>query len=212
MQKTVTVLGVVLFSVSQIFLQGCAHKKTVERVTLRNLQSKRVALAEVKGSKESIKHAEVAILNEILDRGRFQIVDRATVQEALVSYPTEQDWSGLGRKTGADYVLSINVKNFDIKERKGYDAVTEEDSVLTEESGSSKPVVGTRYVKVKSYEGLVKLACKLYDVAAGQMTYEGEGLATETKNSRDADFPRRMQLLESLSGKAINDFFEKIPK
>lgn len=205
-------LSVALFLFSQIFLAGCAHKKTIQPVTLSNLVDKHVALAEVKGSVESVKHVEVAIINEILDHGRFMIVDKATVQDALSIYPTESDYEGLGKKVGADYVLGVKIKNFDIKERQGYDKVVTEDSVLTEESGEKKPVMGTRYVKVKSFEGLVKLECTFFDVLANKVTYQGIGEATATENSRDKKYMGKMDLLERLSGQAITDFFEKVPK
>lgn len=183
-------------------------------VTLSQLQSKRVAMTEIKGSPEEVKHVEVAIINEILDRGRFQIVDKATVQDALVAYPTESDYEGLGKKVDADYVLAVKVKDWVVDERKGYDKVESEDSVLEQESGEKgKKVVGTRYVKVKGWRGRVKLECDFWDVGAGKMTYSGFGEASDTWNSRDhQDYMGKMQLLEQLSAKAITDFFEKIPK
>ncbi|MBI3542568.1 MAG: hypothetical protein HY075_04760 [Deltaproteobacteria bacterium] len=187
-------------------------------MTLSQLINKQVALAEVKGSPESVKHVEVAIINEILDKGRMQIVDHATVQDALVAYPTEHDYGRLGKKVGADYVLAVKIKNFDINEREGYDKVTEEDSVLAEESGErGAKVLGTRYEKVKGWNGLVKLQCTFFDVAADKVTYEGFGEAADTWNTRDKDkhekgYMGKMQLLEQLAGRAITDFFEKIPK
>lgn len=203
---------VFLFLVSQCFLSGCAHKKIAQSVTLDSLQNKRVALAEVKGSAESRSHVEVAVINEIIDQGRFQIVDRTSVQEALATYPTESDWQGLGKKVGADYVLGIRIVDFSVKERQGYDKVQEEDPVLEEESGEHKKIIGTRYEKVKSNTGSVKLSCSFFDVRTNAITYQGIGAAEETSNSRDKDFATTMKLLEKLSRRAISDFFERIPK
>lgn len=201
-----------LFLVSQLLLQGCAHKKVIEPLTREQLQSKRVALAEINGAAESRSHVEVAVINEILDQGRFQIIDRATVQDALVTYPAESDWQRLGKKVGADYILAIRIAEFAVTERKGYDKVQEEDSVLTEESGETKPVVGVRYQKVKSYEGFVKLGCTFFDVSENAIIHQGAGHATATYNSRDKGMPGKLGLLEKLSRLAITDFFETMPK
>lgn len=153
----------------------------------------------------------MALVNEILDHGRFEIVDRKTVQDAKATYPTEADWKRLGEKVGADYILSVRIAEFKIDEHQGYDKIEEEDSVLTEESGESKPVIGKRYQKVKAYEGRVKLDMKLFDVAQDKVAYQGIGEASELMNSRDKSLPRKMQFLESLTHKAVNDYFNKMP-
>jgi hypothetical protein len=205
------ILTLILFLVSQTFLAGCAHKKVHEPLTLKRLQGKRVALAQIDAEKDERTHIEVGILNELLDKGRFEIVDRATVQDALVAYPAESDWQRLGKKVGADYVLSVRVKEFSVDERQGYDKVTEEDSLLTEESGESKPVVGTHFKKVRGFMGAVRLSCMFYDVADGAIIYQGFGVAGETLNSRDGSLPGKMSMLEKLTGKAITNFFEQMP-
>lgn len=204
-------LTVALFLVSQIFFAGCAHKKDVKALTLDELQSKRVALAEIEGAAESKNMVEVAIINEILEKGRFEVVDRKTVKDALATYPTERDWKRLGEKLGADYIMSIRISEFKVDEHQGYDAVEEVDSVLTEESGESKPVVGKRYVKVKSYSGHVKLDTILFNVAQDAIVYRGVGEAASTVGSGDKSMPRKMQLLEQLAQRAISDFFNKMP-
>lgn len=178
-----------------------------------------MALAEIKGGVESRNHIEVALVNEIIDRGRFEIVDRTTVQKALATYPTEADWQGLGQKIGADYILAFRVDSFDVNERQGYDKVEEEDSALAEELGTDE-AVATRYVKVKSYQGNVTLQGRFFDVAFDRVSYEGKGMATEaiasndlsTKKGARSEMPRKMQLLEGLSQKAVRDFFEQMPK
>lgn len=201
----------VLFLVSQFFLEGCAHKKIAEPMTRRQLQNKRVALAEIRGATESKSHVEVAIINEIIDQGRFEIIDRSTVQDGLVTYPTESDWQRLGKKINADYILSVRIAEFKVTERQGLDSVVEEDSVLEEESGEHKPLKSSRYVKVKSYDGSVKLDAIFFDIAENAIIYEGTGAAKELRNSRDGAIPGKMELLEKLSAKAIRDFFEKMP-
>jgi hypothetical protein len=122
----------------------------------------------------------------------------------------KKSWSGL--HSLADYILSIRILEFESLEKAGYDKVVEEDTVLTEESGERKSVQGTRYVKVKSDTGSVKLNLILFDVAENAITYQGIGTATEVRNSRDKGMPGRMRLLELLTRRAVTDFFEKMPK
>jgi hypothetical protein len=205
-------LSVALFLVSQCFLIGCAHKKTVEQITQDQLQSKRVALVEIKGADEATAHVEVAVLNQIRDKGRFEIVDKPSVQDALVIYPDESDWQRLGKKVGADYLLSIKVVEFNVLERAGLDRVKEEDPVLEQESGEKKKVIASRYVKVKSYQGDVRLSCIFYDVKENAIVYQGLGVASDTLNSRDGALPGKLHFLEQVTAKAMDNFFERIPK
>lgn len=211
MLRNSNIFTVALFLVSQSLFPGCGHKKDVKQLSKDDLQGKRVALADIKGGNESKSHVEVALINEILDQGRFEIIDRKTVKDAQATYPTEGDWKRLGEKVGADYVLAVRIVEFKIDEHQGYDKVEEEDSVLTEESGASKPVIGKRYQKIKAYEGNVKLDMKLFDVAQDKIAYQGRGEAKELMSSRDKSLPRKMQLLESLTHKAVNDYFNKMP-
>jgi hypothetical protein len=204
-------LSVALFWVSQCVLSGCAHKKAVEPLTREALRGKRVALADVRGAGESKTHVEVALVNEVIENGRFEIVDRATVQSALAEHPTDADWQALGKAVGADYVLSVNVSEFNVAERSGLDRVEYEDSVLAEERGERKPVQATRYSRVKSLEGSVKLSALLFDVSENIIVHQGFGSATKTANSRERKVPGKMALLEELSARAMRDFFEKMP-
>lgn len=213
MKSRTSIRWLTLLFVLSAFLGGCAHKKSADHISRDDLTTKLVALADISGAEEAKLQVEVAIVNEIIDKGRFRIVDRGTVREALVTYPADSDWQRLGKKLGADFVFSIRIQEFHVVERQGYDRVQEEDSVLAEESGEpNKKVIGTRYVKVKSYEGSVKLSAMLFDVAEGAIIYQGTGLATDTVSSRDKDAPGKLKLLEKLSAKAITDFFERMPK
>lgn len=194
-----------------ILAAGCAGKKPITLLTQENLQDKRVAVAEIDGPKEARKHVEVALANEIIEHGRFQIIDRTTVNDAKVTYPDRSDWKRLGEKVGADYVLGVKILDFSIKEREGYDSVEEEDSLLTEEAKSDEPIVGKRYVKVKGDAGSVRLKMSFYDVAQGKMLQEGVGQASDNLNTRDGNI-RKMDFLESLTAQAVQNFFDSLPK
>lgn len=209
--KLLPLFTVVLFLLSQLTFHACSHKKDIKQLSKEDLQSKRVALVEIKGAPESKTQVEVAVINEILEHARFEIVDRATVQDALTTYPTESDWKRLGSKVDADYVMSVRIAEFKVDERQGYDKVVEEDSVLAEEAGQSKPVMGTRYQKIKAYSGYVRLNIIIFDVSQNAIIYQGAGQAHETQNSRDMKLPGKMRLLEILTHNAVTDFFEKMP-
>jgi len=187
----------------------CAHK---EKKTSSNLeiQKKRVALAEVKGPKEAKTHVEVALVNEIIGKGHCEIVDRATVQGALTIYPTPSDWVRLGKKIGADYILAIQVHQFEVKEREGLDRIEEEDSVLTAEAKSSEPVMAARYVKIKSYEGVVTLEFQFFDVDKNQSRSQMKTTTKESLNSRDAPLPSKLEFLDLLTTKTIQKFFSQV--
>ncbi len=175
------------------------------------LRGKIIALAEVRGSKEARDLVEVALVNDIIEKGSLYVVDRATVAEALTAYPAENDRQRLGKKVGADYVLTLAIEEFKVVDRQGLDAVEEEDSVLTEEWREKKPVIAKSYKKVRGVEGIVRLRFDFLEVGTGENAYSGAGEARETFNSRERDLPRKMQLLESLTSQAVSDFFAKMP-
>lgn len=209
MSKTLMLpLTVVLFLVSQ----GCGHKKDLKPFQTQQLQSKQIALAEIRGAAGAKKQVEVALVNEIIEEGRFQIVDRATVQEALTAYPHESDWQRLGQKVGADYVMSLEIAEYGVRERQGHDKVEEDDSQLAADYGTTKPMKATRYVKVKSFEGFVKVNGLFFDVAENAIVYKGAGTASRVQSSRGAAPLGKLRLLEDLSAKAIRNFFENMPK
>ncbi len=190
---------------------GCAKKKA-ETLNLRMLESKKVAVAEITGDEKSAKMVEIALVNEIIEQGRFQIVDRTTVKEALVTYPAENDRVRLGKKVGADYVLSVAIQEFKVTDRSGLDQVEEEDSQMTEEWKSSDPIKTKSYVKVKGREGIVRLMFKFLDVEKDEVIFKGIGSGRETVNSREQTIPGQLKLLEGLSNRAVRDFFDRLPK
>lgn len=170
-----------------------------------------MALAEVRGGPESKSHVEVALVNEIIDQGRFEIIDRTSVQEALVSYPDRSDWKRLGGYLKADYILAFKVSEFAVKEKEGYDRVEEEDPSLEAETGNAKT---SRYTKVKGRQGTVSLQGTVFNVVEGRVSYDGMGTAAEDMRVTEGNFsaPGKMQLLEKLTKRAIRDFFENMPR
>lgn len=193
------------------FAMGCAAKKPATTLHRDELVGKKVAIANVDGPKEARKHVEVALINEVIDQGRFEVLDRTSVREALSVYPHHSDWKRLGDHLKADFILNVKVIHFTVKEREGFDAVEEEDSLLTEESGASEAIRGRRYVKVKGNAGHVRLKMTFFDVGQNKILHDGYGEALETVNSRDNPKGGKMALLEKLTEKAVRNFFETLP-
>jgi curli biogenesis system outer membrane secretion channel CsgG len=191
---------------------SCSHSKKAPQITLSELKNKKVALAEVRGAKEARTQVEVAIVNEIIEQGRFQIIDRATVANALVEHPTEGDWQRLGQALGADIIFSVDVVEFKTDQRTGYDAIEEEDSLLSEEHRESRKKKWRKLYKVRQREGYVKLNMRFFDVAQGRVISEGPAEASASHNSRDGDTPRAMKLLETLTSKAVRSYFDGLPE
>ena len=189
---------------------GCAHKP--KQLTQRDLRNKTVALVDVDGAKEARLQIEVSLVNEVITQGRFQLVDKKTVDDALVEAPHESDWPRLGRALGADLILAIHVDEYLTRKRTGYDVNEEEDSILSEENREARDTKWKKYSKVKAIEGHVKFTLKFYDVAAKKMLFQGPTEAEKSFNSRDTELPRSMKLLETLTTEALKKFFDGLPE
>jgi hypothetical protein len=173
---------VFLFLFSQFALTGCAHKNAINPFSSAELQNKRLALIEIKGLSDEKSRVETAVLNEIAAERRFQLVDRKIVQNALAANSFENDWQQLGRKIGADYLLSLRVNNF----------------IATESHGVKNS---------KIYEGTMRLTAIFYDVESGAIVYQGMGAANESTGVAD-----KTKLLEKLTAKSARDALDRIPK
>ena len=190
---------------------GCSHKKVKERLSQKDLRSKVVALIGVDGAKEAALQTEIAIVNQVIEKGTFQIIDRAAVQAALVGHPADGDWVALGHELNADYVLRLTVVEFKAETRQGYDVNEEEDSLLSTENRTPRKQKWKHYSKVKSQEGYVKLRVEFFDVATHEMAQSEATEARRIFNSRDGEIPRKLKMLEELTAQAVATYFESLP-
>ncbi|MGE4233779.1 MAG: hypothetical protein AB7F43_10655 [Bacteriovoracia bacterium] len=181
-------------------LVGCSHtRKAVE------LNShKRVALVEIEGPKEARNQLEVSLINRVIESGDFELVDQHATSAAKSEYPTKNQWPDLGRKVDADYLLSLKVTQFNIKEHQGLDRVQEEDSLLAQEQRDPDAAHTTNYKKVKTLEGLFSVQATFFDVKRKNTAFETQAHAEQTIGSTSSGM-RRLQLLEKLSNKVISD-------
>lgn len=189
---------------------GCAKKHTDE-FNARSLTGKNVAIAHIDGPKEARRFVEVAIVNEVIANGRFAVVDRIATQEAMIDYPAINDRQKLGKKLGADYVLSVQIDDYKVVDRHGYDQVEEEDSVLAEEMHESE-VKTKKYYKVKASDALVKIYFSFVNVQTGEVQFSGTGSSSLRIDSRDTKNMGKMHLLEEATNDAVHRFFESLPK
>ena len=197
-------------TITALTLSSCAHKKKKPELTLEYLRDKAVALVAIEGAKEAKLQVETAIVNEIIENGRFHLIDRKSVQNALAEAPSESDWPRLGEALKADLLLKVDILEFKTDKRTGYDSVEEEDSLLSAEHRESRSKQWKKYYKVSQREGYVKLQLSFYDVASRTVFASQTTEASEAHNSRDGDVPRALKLLETLCAKSIGNFFRNL--
>jgi hypothetical protein len=188
------------------FMGACASKKSVpERPA--DLRDKRVALTEISGSADVRQLVEVALVNELLENGRFEIVDRPSTLALLAEYPTPQQWPALARKLDAQLYLTITARHSAVSVRTGFDEIEESDSVLAEEHREPGKKA-RRYQRVRGKAANVELVFRFFDSSSGALLIEGIGQSSREANSREGPLPGSLSLLESLVSEAVRSFFE----
>src|SRR4051812_36998742 len=103
-----------------IYLLGCifslaacstAKKKTLP--ALSDLQGKKIALVSIEGEATAKKVVEVALINQLIQRGTFILISKQDVETARTA-PNQSptDWQGLAKRVGADYALQAEILQF----------------------------------------------------------------------------------------------------
>ena len=207
MRKRVGILITTLLLVSSC--SSAPKKSSVIEMTA--LEGKRVALVSIDGEKTAQKVVEVALVNQLVDRGSFILVSKNQIEKAKGAIEQDpSDWLGLAKRAGADYALRVRVLHFDAIEQSGYQTEEVLDSQLAEETGTDGKT--ERVFKAKALDGKVQFELKFTEVA-NQHTTQGiaeaeERLEANAKTS-SIQFPPRLRFLEKLSNQAFRDFFEK---
>lgn len=158
---------------------------------LSTLLGRKVALVEVRGEPTAAKIVEVALVNELVKDGTFELINKRE-----------------GR-TGAEFLLQINVIDFTATENTGYDRLEVEDSQLKAETGQART---ERLVKVKSLKGVVRCEFQFTNVASGETrTASAEATETFVANEEQGSIrlPPRLRFLEQIAQKAVHRFFEE---
>jgi hypothetical protein len=194
-------------------LGGCSHaKKKIPE--LSELEGKKVALIEVDGEATARSITEVALINQLMKHGSFDIVSKQDVDAARTAPEQDPtDWRGIGRRAGADYALKAKILEFTSEEHEGYSSEEVEDSQLAAEMGESARKTQHLY-KVKSLTGKVRVQLdfartdvKDADLRSG--VAESEDKVTAEAKTEAAHLPPRLRFLEKIENEAFRKFFEQ---
>jgi hypothetical protein len=194
-------------------LGGCSHarKKTVE---LSDLQGKKVALISIDGEPTARSVVEVALVNQLIQHGSFDLVSKQDVEKARVAPAQDPtDWVGIARRAGADYALKAKVLEFESEEKNGYSSEKVEDSQMAEEMGENARTT-ERIYKVKSLTGTVRVQMDFSKTDAKDpdnrsgVAESSESVTAEAKTEA-AHLPPRLRFLEKIAGDAFRKFFDQ---
>lgn len=191
---------------------GCSSTpKKSDLVSLADLHGKKVALVSVEGEDSARKIAEVALINQLVKHGTFELVSKGAVEKARTDIDQDpSDWMGLAKRSGADLALRVRVEDFRAEVKEGYSKEEVYDSQLAEENGTDGKT--ERVFKAKALEGDVKFALKFTDLGT-KITTHGTAEASDRveANARTSAvrLPPRLRFLENLSNTAFKKFFDQ---
>jgi hypothetical protein len=195
---------------------GCAHarKKTPE---LSDMLGKKVALVSVDAEDTQRKVTEVALINQLIKNGSFDLVSKQDVEEARKNVNQDPtDWVGIARRAGADYALRAKMLEFDATERQGYSSEQVDDSQMKQDMGQfmKDDEKTERLYKVKSLVGKVRVQLDFsktdpQDPDLRSAVAEASDSVTVEGKSEAAHLPPKLRFLEKLENEAFAKFFEQ---
>jgi hypothetical protein len=200
-----------ILGLAATFLISCSSAKKKSNLELSELHEKKVALLSVDGEETPRKIVEVALVNQLVQRGTFHLVPKQEVESSR-AHPSQDptDWRGIAKRAGADYALQAKVLQFDAPIQEGYSKEEVYDSQLAEETGTDGKT--ERVYKVKSMDGKVRVQLQFTNLET-QETKSGIAAAEEhveaDAKSSSIHLPPKLRFLENLSNKAFRDFFEQ---
>jgi hypothetical protein len=200
------VLGAIALS-----LQACSSAKKKTTPVLSDMNGKKVALISVDGEETPKKIVEVALVNQLVQRGTFILVPKPDVEAARAAPEQDPtDWKGIAKRAGADFALQAKVLKFDAPVREGYSSEEVVDSQLAEEMGTDGKT--QQVFKTKSMEGDVQVELQFTRLEDGD-TRSGVAEAREkveaNAKSSSIRMPPPLRFLEKLSNKAFREFFDR---
>ncbi len=196
-----------------ISLTACssAKKKSSSHVELGQFEGKKIALMGIEGEPTAQKIAEVALINQLVQRGSFILIPKQEIEMARKAVEQDpMDWKGIAKKAGAEFALQVQVQAFDAPIHEGYSKREVVDSQLAEEQGSDGRT--EQIFKVKSMDGHVKYLLTfthLTDIDVKSGVAEAEEKVESSAQSSSIHLPPKLRFLEDLSNKAFREFFEK---
>jgi hypothetical protein len=200
-------------SLGMLFLIACSSSqvKKKESHELSALEGKKVALISVEGEETSRKIVEVALINQLVQKGTFDLVSKRAVETARTApEQNPMDWKGIAQKAGADYALRAKVLQFEAETHEGYSTETVYDSQLAEEHGTDGKT--EQVFKAKSLEGHVQVELSFTQIA-NQETWsqvaEAQDRVEASARTSSIHLPPKLRFLEDLTNKAFREFFER---
>ncbi len=153
---------------------------------------------------------EVAIVNELIKRGDFELISKKEFERAR----SEVEASPLAiaetaKRLGAHLLLKAEVRESTVDAEQGYDRVETEDSALRDETGNGKT---DRLIKVKRLTGRVTIYFEFQDLATSETR---SALETESEELRETEergairLPPKLRFLERVVQKTVTRFFEQ---
>lgn len=194
-------------------ISACSGRQTKKtNVEISDLAGRKVALVEVEGEPTARSVVEVALVNQLVQRGSFELVSKQKV-EAARHEPSQDinDWRGIARAAGADTAMRAKVLTFEATENKGFSEEEIDDSEMEAETGNGKT---KRIFPVKSLEGHVAVQLEFTDVSPNGNGNTTTGVA-EASDSAQAEarttaahLPPRLRFLEKIANEAFKKFFD----
>ena len=190
---------------------GCASKKRTDIPDLSEYSGKRVALIEIDGPSSSKAMVEVALVNQLVERGTFILISKREIERARAKASVNaRDWKALSQAVEADLALKAQVLEFDAEESEGYNEEEVYDSQMAEERGKKEGTVKRLY-KVKRLIGKVKIGLQFFRVNSGSVqsaTVEESETLERDERKKSIHFPPRLRFMEELVNRAFQKFFD----
>ena len=195
---------------------GCSTAKKKTAPELARLEGRKVALVDIDGEETARRVVEVALINQLANRGTFILVSKQDVEAARAApdqSPT--DWKGLARRSGAEFALRAKVLEFSAETREGYSSEMVEDSQLAQEQGESARK-SERIFKAKAIDGKVRVQLEFTELSpkdASDAVRVAVAEKTDRVSGDEKDgaihLPPKLRFLENLTNEAFREFFER---
>jgi hypothetical protein len=206
--------GLATLAISLLAMDACSHAKTT-RPVLSDLEGKKVALVEIDGEPTARAVVEVALINQLLKQGTFEIISKQDLAKARNAPGQDpRDWTGIAKAAGADYALKAKVLNFDSEVHDGYSNVEVDDSEMAAEMGE-KARKTQRLYKVKKLDGNVRVQLDFAhlesreskDADLRSAVAQAEDHFTADEQAGAIHLPPRLRFLETIANQAFSKFF-----
>jgi hypothetical protein len=172
---------------------------------------KKVALLEIEGEESAKKIIEVALINQLVQKGAFVLIAKSEIEQAR-HQPNQNplDWLGLAKRVGADIALKIHVQDFQANTHESYSTRDVYDSQIAAEQGTDGKT--QQVFKVKSMDAHVRFALTFTPVLGDSpKTYIADKQEHLEASAQDTSIhlPPTLRLLEKLSNDALTNVFNE---